>query len=233
MKKVLFLFGIVLLSLDSSAFAQVGRGGLSGGRGAVGGRSSFRTSRGFSGRSTNPNFNPRGSLSTHQNLNPRGSLSPARNLNPQGALLRPRSGTAAIGGSSVLEGHRPRFSPPTDQQLQSIPRNELNSWAGVGLQQLETRLGTYGKAQVWRSYLELDKLKSAVDSAAKAPLDEVARTELESILQRFDQVATEKKYSRVAHLAGFNTVHSSLRVLVQGEESKSPSEVKPNIKPKG
>ncbi len=220
---LILLVSFWLFSIDGSVFAQVGRGGLSGRPGSTGGRSGLGGTRGFSTRSVNPNFNPRGSLSTFGNMNPRGTLSPALNLNPSGSLLRPRTagetmGTGNRGGATVHHPIDAITAAPTKAQFQLMPRSGLYSWSEFGLQQLEDSLEAYGNSQRWRAYLELDKLEAVNRHSAATPMSGADLTELKHILQRFDRVASEEQYGEVALLSGFSVTRSSLQELVQVDE---------------
>jgi hypothetical protein len=219
----IFLSIVGLLFLDASAMAQVGRAGVGGFPGSVGGISGVRgAQQGFSARSVNPNFNPRGSLSTFQNLNPRGSLSPALNLNPQGSLLRPRtSGVTGFNNGSVatsarVTAYRIPFAP-NYSQLRILPRPSISSWAKISLQQFESSLSEYKNAEAWRTYLDLDKIKSRLETATDQPLDEPSREQLADMLERFATVATETKYKKIKLLPGFRATWTSLRELLRAD----------------
>ena len=147
------------------------------------------------GLRSSPIFNPSPSLTPHEVLNPAGSLSTGQVLHPDPSLHRPRAaGTATMGG--LAAPYRLRWSTPTE--IAWGPRLSQDA------RQLSRQLDQYANGDSWKRYLRLDKLIGLTEQAHGDPA--VVR----GMLNRYERVARDPYYGKIAGLRAFRVTHQSL-----------------------
>ena len=211
-RQTMLVLGLTLLLFvpTASAWGQIG-GGIGGQRGVgsargIGGVRGLSSPRGGLDFRSNPIANPPPSLTPHEVFHPQGSLSSGQVLNPAPSLRRPRSAGSvptlrqpgATAGSvyraaqlsnTVPTGRQPVISTPVGQRLQQSAST------------LERRLTQVAHDKGWEEYLSCATLRE-VQRSSTQPRN-TQRRELQTLLERYESVAAEKKYKIVSRLPEF------------------------------